>query len=249
MKQPIYSILTTVALFTFTAGSAHAAPMFFTDQSSFDSATSALTFGLEDFSSQTPRLLADNTPHTFNGFTADSTEVPGNNTAFYVAPDDFSGAEHTPFTTSQHLGWAESVSTSAFSFSGFGNFGPTITLTFANPLNALSFMFLDSDSTDEYRLAVDGVDVGSVFPPTGTSFDNSTFFGIVDNMGTFQTITFSTPTTNPGGFVEEFGIDDVRYANATATSLVPEPASMTLFSLGALGMGFAARRRRQRVES
>ena len=235
----LIAILTVLVMTT----QSQAGIMVFTDQAAFNAATSGLTFGSEDFSSSTPALLPDNTAVGFNGFTATSTEV-GGTSAFYVAPDDFAGAQHAPFTSSQHLGWAESVSTSEFRFIGSTGEGPTISLDFDSPVNAASFQFLDSDNTDEYTLSIDGVSVPT-FPSTiDNSFDGAFFFGIFDDTGTFSNLTFAAPVPSTGGFVEEFGIDNIQFSNAGSPDVVPEPTSLAIF-LGVAISAIPVRRRRK----
>jgi hypothetical protein len=209
----------------------------YTNESSFAAATAGLTFASQDFTSATPGALSKNTAHDFGGFSASAVDntTGSNNMIFYIAPATFSGAQHSPFTNSQHLGWAEDPP-------GLGNgipFGPTVTIQFDAPQTAVSFLFLDSDSTDEYRLSVNGTNV--VFPSNSTSFDGAFFFGLVNTTDFISTLVFSADDTSPGGVVEEFGIDNLRFSSA---STVPEPMSVTIWSLGILGLTTGARRRR-----
>ncbi len=227
-------------LLLFLGQNAEASIQTFTNQASFATATNSLSFSAQDFSSVPTGLLTKNTAHNFGAFTASATDVPGNDMFFYVA-NGFGGAEHAPFTTSKHLGWGERSPIPA-SPNGFGQFGPTITIQFNSPQNAVSFQFLDSDSTDEYRLSVDG-DAVNNFPATITSNDSAFFFGVVDTMNPFSTLTFSTPTTSPGGFVEEFGIDDIQFAAIPTSGNVPEPTALLVWG-GLACCAVAVKRRR-----
>ncbi|GAB4161766.1 MAG: hypothetical protein Tsb009_38980 [Planctomycetaceae bacterium] len=193
--------------------------MTFTNQGAFNAATSGSSFTLQNFNSATPGNLTKGVNHNFGGFTARADG--GGTSSFYIAPNPFTGAQHPPFTASQHLGWAED---GPFS-NGSTFFGPTITITFDNPQSAVSFDFLDSDGTDEYRLFVDGTEVS--FPSAISDTDQAFFFGITNDMGGITELQFTTQGTNPGGFVEEFGIDNIRFAEA----VVPEPASIAVWSL------------------
>lgn len=178
-----------------------------------------------------------NTAHSFNGFTATATQNPsGNNdTGFAIFPSNHAGSQHAPFTSSQYLGWAEDTPFK----NGSGSYGPTVTLDFATSITAISFDFLDSDSTDEYHLFINGIDIGALFPSVSSSFDSAFFFGITDLAG-ISSIAFSAETTSPGGYVEEFGIDNI---NIAAANDVPEPTTITLLGLGFAGFIFSRKKR------
>ncbi|MEZ6135345.1 MAG: hypothetical protein R3C53_10590 [Pirellulaceae bacterium] len=210
----------------------------YTDQSSFAAATAGLTFASQDFSSATSGALSKNTAHDFGGFSATAVDntTGSNNMVFYIAPASFSGAQYSPFTNSQHLGWAEDPPGIG---NGSGQYGPTVTIQFDAPQTAVSFLFLDSDVTDEYRLSVDGVNVA--FPSNSSSFRGAFFFGLINSTDSISTLVFSADNTSPGGVVEEFGIDDLRFSLANT---VPEPMSVTIWSLGILGLASGTRRRR-----
>ncbi|MGE0377876.1 MAG: PEP-CTERM sorting domain-containing protein [Planctomycetaceae bacterium] len=76
---------------------------------------------------------------------------------------------------------------------------------------------------------------------TGSSL--GTFLGVQDPLG-ITSITFSNPgqPTVPGSSVSNYSFDNIQTASG---SEVPEPASVVLFGLTALGMGVVARRRRK----
>jgi hypothetical protein len=230
MKKFI-SPLMSILLLSVTSLSAQASLITYTDETAYNSATSAFTFVLEDFESSTAGLLSKGTQHSFTGFTAqaDDNTTGSNNEGFEIYPSGFSGSQHAPFTTSQYLGWSENTP----NFAGTGDFGVTVSLDFATPLQAISFDFLDSDGTDEYNLLVNGVDVSS-FLSTSSTFDDSFFFGLVDTAG-ITSVVFSADSTNPGGFTEEFGIDNVSTSALPSTS-VPEPSTLAIFGLALLGL-------------
>lgn len=237
MKKSLAFALSVFAVAA-TTNVSNAAIITFNTPGAFNAATSGLTFTSENFTTATPGLLSFGTSHGFNGFSASAVNSANSDMAFYVAPNPFSGAQHAPFTSSQYLGWSEDHPQK----NGSGTFGPTVTITFDDPQSAVAFDFLDSDFSDEYRLFVDGVEVP--FPSaTNTSLDNNIFFGLVDNMGTFTTLRFTEQGTSPGGFVEEFGVDNIRFAAAP----VPEPASIAVWSvllLTVVGATFYMRRRK-----
>lgn len=216
----------------FIAQSVAATPIFYTDEAAFNADSAALTFLMEDFTSSTAGALAFDTTYNFNGFSASASQntTGSNNTGFEIFPVGHTGSQHAPFTTSQYLGWAEDTPNK----NGSGGYGATVTLNFATQLNALAFNFLDSDRTDEYHLSIDGVDIMSAFPSFGSSYDSAGFFGVLDISG-ISSVIFSADSTSPGGYVEEFGIDNVRTSQITS---VPEPSTLAIFGLGILGLAF-----------
>ena len=226
MKSSITAILLLLA----ASQATNAMPVFHTTQGSFDSATVSLSFSTEDFTSASPGDLSFGTTHSFNGFTASAAQntTNSNNMGLAIFPSPHLGSQHAPFTSSQYLGWAEDTPFK----NGSGNFGPTVTLSFSSPITAISFDFLDSDGTDEYHLFVDGQNSGASFPSFSSGTDSAFFFGITDLAG-ISSIAFSADSTSPGGFVEEFGIDNV---NIAANSAVPVPAAVWLMGSALLGL-------------
>ena len=224
MKKALAILLIATSSFT-----SQASLITYTDEMAYNNATSSLIFAIEDFESASVGLLTKDTQHNFTGFSVQASDnnTGSNNEGFEVYPNGFTGAQHSPFTTSQYLGWGEYTP----NFNGFGTYGVTVSLSFASPLEAIAFDFLDSDSTDEYNLLVNGVNVTS-FLSNGTSYDGSFFFGLVDTAG-ISSVVFSADSTSPGGFTEEFGIDNVRTATLTS---VPEPSTIAIFGLALIGL-------------
>ena len=216
-------------LLSITSISAQAGLITYTDEAAYNGATNGLTFAVEDFESYSAGLLTKGSQHSFNGFSAqaDDNNTGSNNEGFEIYPSGFAGAEHSPFTTSQYLGWSEDTP----NFNGSGTYGVTVSLSFASPLQAIAFDFLDSDRTDEYNLFVNGVNVTS-FLSSSSSYDGSFFFGLVDTVG-ITSVVFSADSTSPGGFTEEFGIDNVRTSTLTS---VPEPSTLAIFGLALFGL-------------
>jgi len=231
-------LLKSLALLVTLSPAVHASPVFHTTQASFNAATAALSFASEDFTSATPGNLSFGTAHAYNGFTATATQSTRgtNNMGFAVYPSGHSGSQHAPFTSSQYLGWSEDTPY----LNGNGRYGPTVTLDFTSSVNAISFDFLDSDRTDEYHLLVDGIDIGNLFPSFASNLDADFFFGITDSLGGISSIAFSTNRTSSGGFVEEFGIDNINFSSvASAPNAVPEPTAIALLGLSLVGFGFS----------
>lgn len=224
MKKKLAIVSLAVSSFT-----SQASLITYTDEMAYNSATSSLTFAIEDFESASVGLLTKATQYNFTGFSAQANDntTGTNNEGFEIYPSGFSGAEHSPFTASKYLGWSEDTP----NFNGSGRYGVTVSLSFASPLEAIAFDFLDSDSSDEYNLLVNGVNVTS-FLSNGTSYDGSFFFGLVDTAG-ISSVVFSADSTSPGGFTEEFGIDNVRTATLTS---VPEPSTIAIFGLALIGL-------------
>jgi hypothetical protein len=65
------------------------------------------------------------------------------------------------------------------------------------------------------------------------------FVGILDTA-----LPFTEPTFFSTGFVDVFTIDRVRFEEVTASTPVPEPASLTLLGLGLLAVQRRLRRGR-----
>jgi hypothetical protein len=102
-----------------------------------------------------------------------------------------------------------------------------------------TFRLMCRRQASEFRFAINGIDIGALFPSVSSSFDSAFFFGITDLAG-ISSIAFSAETTSPGGYVEEFGIDNI---NIAAANDVPEPTTITLLGLGFAGFIFSRKKR------
>lgn len=216
------------AAFAVSSAGANAALVTYTDETTFDAAVGSLS-AIENFDSATAGLIAQSGA-TFGGLTVSWENGSGSNMSVFVTDNDYSSFDSevpAPFSTSQHLGWAEDSEY----LNGSGTLGPTITLTFAQAQSAVGFFIYDTDGTDEYLLDVDGVNVAF---PLASSFSGSTFFGVQDTTSTFTTLTLTS--TSPGGFVETFGIDNISYSE------VSEPSTLALLALGLFGAGYRLRK-------
>ena len=224
------SILASAAALSVSAVS-HAALISTTDQAAFNAGVVGLSSVIETFDSATPGII-NQAGQAFPNFTVSWVNGTGSNMAVYITDNTFAGAQFAPFTSSQHLGWAEDSEL----FNGSGTNGPTVTITFDSAISGVSFDWYDTDSTDEYLLSVDGNNVSF---PSATSFDGSTFFGVFDDSSVFTTLTFTS--TSPGGFVEEMGLDNLTiYGQQRAA--VPVPATFGLLGLGLASLVLVRRR-------
>jgi hypothetical protein len=158
-------------------------------------------------------------------FRTDFTTAP-NTTGFDVAP-----FQPNPLFSGNSL------------FDPLGGLINTLTLTFNTPVNSVQFVFgmnllpngppgfitLTSPAGSQTQAAGN---VGGIFQGGTFSFSSSTPFT------TLQLEAFDSA----GGRVE-FAIDNLTL-NTVPEAVIPEPASLTLLALGAVGLAGAARRRR-----
>ena len=122
------------------------------------------------------------------------------------------------------------------------NAGPpqSLTLTFSAPQAAFGFYGTDiGDFNGQLALSFDGganVNIPhTINAPNGSGL----FFGYIDLNNTFTTVQFSGTGTD-----DYFGFDDFTIGTREQV-LVPEPSSLAMFGIGALGPFGYGRRRRQ----
>lgn len=194
------------------AGSAHAAITTFTNLGTFTG--SAGTTTLENFSAAPVGFSTANFNGTFTGFSL-AAASNGNNTGIATGTMASSG-DNTPipgaFAGQNFFGWGNV----------FGSPGATSVFTPLIGATAFGFDFFNTDSTDDYTVAVNGIVLGSI------NFVSSGFLGFVANAGdTINSVTIKSRAT--GGYVSTAGIDNVR---VSAPAVVPEPMSLMLVGVG-----------------
>ena len=206
-----------VAVLVATAGQLEAGLMFYDNEADFIAAAGTLA-NYDSFESP----LASNSPYA-------SLDRPG--TPGLTIYETKNGVFNYIYL-SRRVGATDGSQSAWFSSHGRS----ILNLVFDSPINAIGGFALTNSSSS---LTVDwGGDI------TGPSFEISsaapTFWGVIDTMNTFQTLTFEVD----GGNYPSIGIDELRWG--TASTVVPEPTSIALFGLGSLGIGVIARRRQRK---
>ncbi len=97
------------------------------------------------------------------------------------------------------------------------------------------------------------VGLGPFTPATPAA---AAFFGVIDDMATFTSVSLTSVFGMPTAAVpESIDFDDLVFGSVPppggggpGTPVVPEPTSMALFGLTALGLAFGARRRKRKTQ-
>ena len=121
---------------------------------------------------------------------------------------------------------------------------PSFTLSFSSPQAAFGFYGTDiGDFSGQLAIRLDGGTVISIAHtnPNGPN-GSALFWGIIDTDMPFSTVEF----VNVGGgdFDDAFGFDDftIGRVDQVIPSSVPAPATLALFALGLVGLGWSRRK-------
>ena len=131
----------------------------------------------------------------------------------------------------------------------FGVSGNMVTLDFASPLAAISFMIHSDYASGGAWVSADWVDSGG----NGGTVRNpdSGYFAV--NQGQFDGVGVGM-WAEPGACITsitiepyDWGFGSLRTADATPCTSVPEPGTLSLLGIGLLGLGFSLARRRPQI--
>ncbi|QDS94203.1 PEP-CTERM motif protein [Roseimaritima multifibrata] len=119
-------------------------------------------------------------------------------------------------------------------------FDTVTNLTFADPIHAIGFDWRNTDPTnDQIELIIASENFAQTFGPA----QQSGFFGIVSTNA--FTVVGLSDTVGNGGALGYGYVDNIEYSSAAA---VPEPASLAIFGIGALGLVVFRRRRKVKLD-
>lgn len=198
--------IATVAAMTIWSAQAAAAPVVYTDRTSFNNAAGG---GLSFESFESNPQLGESV--TYGDLTF--TESGGTNIFTNTALNSFFTAATTD---GQHSIWYDDNDASI----------STVTFGLAGPITALGF---DIATATDSTVTIGGDIAGSI----NLTANTPSFFGIIDLMSPFSSVTFSAS----GG--PEVGFDAVSFGDA-----IPEPSTLILTALALVPLLAYARRRR-----
>ena len=208
----LFVILLTLALAT----NAAATPVFFTDESLFNSAIGGAALDLESFESD---------------FTDGTTSVAFTDVTV-------TGDENLILTNPSSLATDGTGTIGIVDFSFNGNF---VTFAFNSPVNAVSLSILaplDVSSSGTLALSNDNGASQMLFSAPLPDFSTQ-FAGLVDDMMTFNSITISSTQTGDG-----IQFDRLRFGLIDFDSPpIPEPSTLFLLGSGLVAVGALHRRR------
>ena len=216
--------LLIVAGATLAAQAADAAVVTFTNRAAWEAAAGGL-----------PSIN-----ETFNSFVND-TGVPVD-----VGPFTISSTEPETFIDAPPVDTNTNVNGTSFVFTRLDVIGgdELVTFTFDSPVFSwgADLRPFPGDAGETFNVALsNGATTTLTLPATSTA----AFRGFISDTS-FTSVTFSTTAALSLDGFTDFGADNVS-AHTSLVAAVPEPTSLTMFGLGAMGCAAAALRRRQRA--
>jgi hypothetical protein len=214
-----------LAVMTLAAVPTQAAVITYTSSAAFNAAASGIPLTVENYSTGLAGQLISN-GGTFDGLTYSFIAGPSATLTGGIITNQFNSFSGLSLGGNQSTG-------AQFFFGGDG-----VTITFANPINAVGVFFNVNLNSGNYDLQslVGTAAVGSA------SYDTSTFVfdGLISSTA-FSSITLVSTSATLG----VYNVPEIEFG-ASPTQTVPEPVTVSIFVTGLVGA--AALRRRKKAK-